>query len=80
MSPCGFLDYTKLVSATPLLCLHAVCRNMRIFISGPAEVVRAKPIFVLEGLEWIDSIFYDKMRVPLEAFMAIVCLRHSATI
>lgn len=79
-SPSGFLYHIKLVSTPPLLCLRAICRHLRIFFSKPAEVVRAEPIFVLKGLEWIDSIFYDKMRVPAEAFVAIACLGNSSTI
>lgn len=49
-------------------------------VGGPAGVVRAEPIFVLERLKWVNSIFYDEMRIPLEAFVSIACLRYSATI
>lgn len=42
--------------------------------------MRTEPILVLEGLERIDSIFYDEVRVPLEAFVAVDCLRDGATV
>lgn len=42
--------------------------------------MRAKSIFILEGVEGIDSILQDEVRVPVEALKTVLRLAHVAAV
>lgn len=42
--------------------------------------MRAKSIFILEGVKGINSILQDEVRVPVEALMTILRLAHVAVV
>lgn len=42
--------------------------------------MRAKSITVLERVEWISSALQDEVRVPVEAFMAVISFTHIAAV